>query len=105
MLNLPGDQYRRLIGDLMLNAVETGNEEVILDKDEKRIDQELINQVNRRLAGNNKGNLKLTEQRQELGGGFILKRGKIRANVSFEVLISQARRELEIELAKELFGN
>jgi len=105
LLNLPGDQYRRLIGDLMLNAVETGNEEVILDKDEKRIDQELINQVNRRLAGNNKGNLKLTEQRQELGGGFILKRGKIRANVSFEVLISQARRELEIELAKELFGN
>jgi len=105
LLKLPDDQYRRLMADLIVSAVETGNEEVILDRDENRIDQELINQVNRRLAGNNKGNLKLTEQRQELGGGFILKRGKIRANVSFEVLISQARRELEIELAKELFGN
>jgi len=103
LLNLPDDQYRRLIADLMISAVETGNEEVILDRDENRIDQELIDQVNRQLAGNNKGNLKLAGQRQELGGGFILKRGKIRANVSFEVLLSQARKELEIELAKELF--
>jgi vacuolar-type H+-ATPase subunit E/Vma4 len=105
LLNLPDDQYRRLIADLMISAVETGNEEVILDKDEKRIDQELINQVNRQLAGENKGNLKLAGQRQELGGGFILRRGKIRTNVSFEVLLSQARKGLEIELAKGLFGN
>jgi len=105
LLNLPDDQYRRLIGDLMISAVETGNEEVILDKDEKRIDQELINQVNRQLAGENKGNLRLSDQRQELGGGFILRRGKIRTNVSFEVLLSQARKGLEIELAKGLFGN
>jgi vacuolar-type H+-ATPase subunit E/Vma4 len=45
----------------------------------------------------------LSDQRQELGGGFILKRGKIRTNVSFEVLLNQARKGLEIELAKELF--
>jgi V/A-type H+-transporting ATPase subunit E len=105
LLNLPGDQYRRLIADLMVGAVETGNEEVVVDKNEKRIDQELVNQVNQRLAGENKGNLRLSDQGQELGGGFILRRGKIRTNVSFEVLLSQARKELEIELAKELFGN
>ncbi len=51
LLNLPDDQYRRLIADLMVGAVETGNEEVIVDKGENRIDQELINQVNQRLAG------------------------------------------------------
>jgi len=89
----------------MVSAVETGNEEVVVDKSENRIDQELINQVNQRLAGQNKGNLRLSEQRQELGGGFILRRGKIRTNVSFEVLLSQARKGLEIELAKGLFGN
>ena len=100
LLNLPDHQYRRLIADLMVSAVETGNEEVVVDKNEKRIDQELVNQVNQRLAG---GNLRLSEQGQELGGGFILRRGKIRTNVSFEVLLSQARKELEIELAKELF--
>jgi len=105
LLNLPDDRYRRLIADLMVSAVETGNEEVVVDKSENRIDQELINQVNQRLAGQNKGNLRLSEQRQELGGGFILRRGKIRTNVSFEVLLSQARKGLEIELAKGLFGN
>ncbi len=105
LLNLPDDRYRRLITDLMVGAVETGNEEVVVDKNEKRIDQELVNQVNQRLAGQNKGNLRLSDQRLELGGGFILRRGKIRTNVSFEVLLNQARRELEIELAKELFEN
>lgn len=103
LLNLPDRQYRQVIAGLMVRAVETGNEEVVVDKNEKRIDQELVNQVNQRLAGQNKGNLRLSDQRQELGGGFILKRGKIRTNVSFEVLLNQARKELEIELAKELF--
>ena len=103
LLNLPDRQYRQVIAGLMVRAVETGNEEVVVDKNERRIDQELVNQVNQRLAGQNKGNLRLSEQRQELGGGFILKRGKIRTNVSFEVLLNQARKELEIELAKELF--
>jgi len=118
LLNLPDDQYRRLMADLMVSAVETGNEneEVVVDKNENRIDQELINQVNQRLAGDPRlrgdkpapaeagGNLKLSDQRQDLGGGFVLRRGKIRTNVSFEVLFSQARKKLEIELAKGLFA-
>ena len=102
--NLPDEQYRRFIAGLMLQAIETGDEEVIIDKNENRIDQELVNQVNRQLVGNNRGNLRLSERREELGGGFILKRGKIRTNVSFEVLLAQARKEIEIELAKELFA-
>lgn len=116
LLNLPDDQYRRFMADLMVSAVETGNEEVVVDKNENRIDQELINQVNQRLAGDPRfrgdglapaeagGNLRLSDQRLELAGGFILRRGKIRTNVSFEVLLSQARKELEIELAKGLFA-
>lgn len=102
--NLPDDQYRQLITDLILGAVETGEEEVIVDKDENRIDQEMLDLVNQHLAYENKGNLRLSDQRQDLGGGFILKRGRIRTNVSVEVLLAQARRELEMELAKELFA-
>lgn len=101
--NLPDDQYRQLMTDLILGAVETGEEELIVDKDENRIDQELVDRVNQQLADENKGNLRLSDQKQDLGGGFVLKRGRIRTNVSIEVLLAQARRELEIELAKELF--
>jgi V/A-type H+-transporting ATPase subunit E len=104
LLNLPDDQYRQLITHLMLKAVETGDEEVIIDKNEKRIDLQLVNQVNEQLRSGGKGNLTLSEERKDLGGGFILKHDKIKNNASLEVLLAQARRRLEIELAKELFG-
>lgn len=100
---LPDDQYRELIAKLMLEAVETGDEEVILDNNEKRIDEKFLRQINHKLGRDRKGNLKLSQERQPLGGGFILKRGKIKNNVSLDVLLARARSELEIELAKQLF--
>jgi len=103
--NLSDEDYRKLCSKLMLKAVETGDEEVIVDKNETRIDQEFIKQINRRLGPGYKGNLRLSDQRQNLEGGFILRRGRIKNNVSFDVLLAQARKELEIELAKELFEN
>ena len=102
--NLPDAEYCKLMTKLMLKAVETGDEEVIIDKKEKRIDQQLINKINEQLNSNKKGNLKLSDKREDIEGGFILKRGKIKNNVSIEVLLAQARKELEIELAKKLFG-
>jgi len=103
--NLPDEQYRELIRNLMLEAVETGDEEVILDKNDKRIDEKFIRQINQKLGPGRKGSLKLSKERQQLGAGFILKRGKIKNNVSLDVLLASARKNLEIELAKELFEN
>jgi V/A-type H+-transporting ATPase subunit E len=103
--SLPDAEYIKLMTKLLLDAVETGDEEVIIDKNEKRIDQKFIKQINRQLGPGYKGNLRLSEQRENLGAGFILKRGKIKNNISIEVLLAQARKELEIELAKELFEN
>jgi len=101
--NLPDEEYRKVMAQLMKKAAQSGDEEVIIDKKEKRINDELINQVNQRLG--NKGNLKLSEEKGNLGANFILRRGKIKNNASLGVLLEQARKELEIELAKELFGN
>ncbi len=102
---LPDKDYCKLMTKLMLEAVETGDEEVIVDKNETRINDEFISQINKQLGPDSKGRLKLSGERQNLGAGFILKRGKIKVNVSIEVLLNQARRELETELAKELFGD
>ena len=99
--NLPDEEYRNVMAQLMKKATESGDEEVIIDKKEKRLNDELINQVNQQLG--NKSHLKLSEEKGNLGAGFILKRGKIKNNVSLQVLLEQARKELEIELAKELF--
>jgi len=103
LLNLPEQEYRTLCTKLMLEAVETGAEEIVVDKNEKRINHDLIDQVNRQLSSKGKGELKLSDQKQDIGAGFILKRGQIKTNVSLDVLLDQARKELEIDLAKELF--
>jgi len=102
--NLPDKEYRALIKKLILDAVETGDEEVVIDTNENRIDYEFIKQINRELGTEYKNNLRLSDQRLDLGAGFILKRDKVKTNVSMEVLLGQARKELEIELAKELFS-
>ena len=102
--DLPDEEYRALIKKLILDAVETGDEEVVVDTNEGRIDQEFIKEINRELGPDYKSDLRLSDQRQDLVAGFILKRGKIKTNVSIEVLLGQARKELEIELAKELFS-
>ena len=99
------DQYRRLMSRLMIEAVETGDEEVVVDKNDTRIGQDFIKKVNRELGPGFKGNLRLSNETQDIGAGFILRRGKINNNVSLKVLLDQARKDLEIELAKEVFGN
>lgn len=102
---MPDDQYRQLMKKLMTAAVETGDEEVVVDVNEKRIDHEFIKQVNRELGPGFHGNLRLSEERETIGGGFVLRRGRIRNNVSLAVLLEQAKKELEIDLARELFSD
>jgi V/A-type H+-transporting ATPase subunit E len=102
--NLPDNKYRELITKLMLDTVETGNEEVIIDNEEKRIDEKLIKQINQKLGPERKANLKVSDEKQNIEAGFILRCDKINTNVSINVLLAQARKELEIELAKELFS-
>jgi len=105
LINIPDERYRQLMAELITEAVETGDEEVIVDKKEKRINHEFIKQINRKLGPGYHGNLRLSDEKQDIGAGFILRRGKIKTNVSINVLLTQAQKELEIELARELFGN
>ncbi len=101
---LPDDQYNELISQLMEKAIESGDEEVIIGKDETRIDNGLIKRVNRKLGPGFKGNLQLANDTADIDGGFILRRGKIQVNVSLDVLMTQAREAMELELTQELFG-
>jgi len=102
--SLPDQEYRDLMVRLMAAATETGEEEVSVGRDESRIDQGLVERVNQQLAAQNKGHLKLSNDKAAIRGGFILRRGKIKTNVSYEVLLDRAREALEIPLARELFA-
>ncbi|HEG42749.1 MAG TPA: hypothetical protein ENH94_01740, partial [Phycisphaerales bacterium] len=87
--SLPDNEYQKLITSLMEKAAETGDEEVVIGKNETRIDNSLIKQINRNLGTGFKGNLHLASDRADIDGGFILRRGKIQLNVSTDVLLSQ----------------
>lgn len=96
-------EYRSFILSLLVKSSESGNEEVVVGKNETRIDQKLIKDANSKIAGG-KGALVLSSDKADIDGGFILRQGKVRVNVSIDVMISQAREVLEIELAEELFS-
>jgi V/A-type H+-transporting ATPase subunit E len=101
--SLSDEQYNKLMTRLMLAAVETGDEEVVVGINEKRVDHNFVKQINRELGPGYKGNLRLCGDKDDFESGFVLRRGKIKTNVSIDVLLSQARKDLEIEMAKELF--
>ena len=104
IMSLPDKEYGDFVGGLMVKAAKSGDEEVVIGKNETRIDQHLIKLVNRKLGPGYKGNLRMAIDRADIANGFILRRGKIQVNVSTEVLIAQGREALEVELAAELFS-
>ena len=104
IVQLPDDQYKTLMAKLMQQAVETGDEEVIVGKDERRLDETFVKQVNRQLGTGFKGNLRLSDKRADIKGGFILARGKVQMNADVEVLVGRLRETMETELAAKLFA-
>ncbi|RKY06373.1 MAG: hypothetical protein DRP66_08945 [Planctomycetota bacterium] len=102
--HLPDAEYKKLIMGLMVKAAKSGDEEVVIGKNENRINDRLIKDVNRRLGPGYRGNLRLAGDRADIDSGFILRRGKVQVNVSTDVLVAQAREALEMEIIGELFG-
>jgi V/A-type H+-transporting ATPase subunit E len=95
-------EYVALIERLLVQSVETGAEEVIVGKADKNlIDSKVIASANKKLR--DRGNLTLSKTVGSMTGGFILRRGKVDVNLSFDGLIELARESLESEVAKILF--
>lgn len=106
LANLEGKEYERFIAELLLKAVEEGDEEVLLSSgDGHKIGDKFLDEVNRKLnVKGKKGALRLVREDRDLGGGFILRRGKKEINCSMASLFNTVREELEPAVAKILFS-
>lgn len=104
IIDYDDQKYLELISKFIKSTIETGDESIIIGENENRINDDFIRKLNRELGTGFKGNLMLVKERAHIKGGFILQRGKIRINVSLEVLLDMAREKLESQLAQELFG-
>ena len=103
--DLPDERYLSWVMKTMKQAVESGDEEVIVGKDEKRINDEFITKVNRELGPGFKGNLKLSSEKGDFSGGFILSRGKVQINATTDVVIDDLYESMQIELSQILFDS
>lgn len=103
--NLRKEEYQDLIEQEFLKS--EGIEEVIIPLQEKRIDEDFINRINKILEKRGKsGNLKLSDERRQIpGGGFILKKGNVESNNAFTIILESIRNQLELKISNILFSN
>ncbi len=103
---MPANEYKSWLLQLLVKAVETGDEEVILSPaDRQTLGGTLVREANAQLAQQSKkGALKLSAETRDVGRGFILKGKNSEINVTLKTLLRRAQDELEIEVAQMLFG-
>ena len=104
LLSLSDDRYQQFIKNLLLKTAAAGDEEVIIcSSDKNRITPDLLNDVNKSLVKEGKkGNLKLAGETRDIGGGFILRSGRIEINSSISSLINSIREEMGIKVLQTL---
>ena len=100
MMELAPDKYVKFADKLLAQAVTTGSEVVLVGKNEKHLDQRWLDGYNS--AHNTK--LTLSADRLPISGGFVLRNDRIDTNCSWEMLIEDARADIETEVVKRLFA-
>ncbi|MBU2617770.1 MAG: V-type ATP synthase subunit E [Euryarchaeota archaeon] len=104
---LDDEKYRTILKEMFLSVdMPNGNAEVILSPgDKKRINHDFLKDVEKKLAKKGKKvGLRLSDDSREISGGFILRKGKVEFNNSFEAIIKMQRDMMEAEIVKRLFG-
>ncbi|WP_027623246.1 V-type ATP synthase subunit E [Clostridium lundense] len=102
---LPQEVYLDFIKESLLSLNIDGDENLILSSNDKYIKEELINKVNEELKKNGrKGEIKISSEKRDFIGGFILSKNGIEINNTFEALIFSLRDELEPRIIKMLFS-
>lgn len=96
----------RFTRDLLMKAIETGSEEIIVAPDDRKaIKGSFIDSLNAELVkAGKKGEITLSDETRNIRGGFILRRGRVEINSRFDTLLTMLRDDVETEVAGILFG-
>lgn len=99
MKELPKDRYLSFCSALLDGGVTAKDEEVVVGNGEKYIDAAWIDSYNS--AHGTK--LSLSDEKAGISGGFILRRGRISVNCSWEMLLKVSQEKQESDVVKRLF--
>lgn len=103
---LDKQQHTSFIKNQILELNISGDEKLILNEEGKKIiDSSLLEEINKELSSKGKkGSLTISSEVANFKGGFILEKGGIEINNTFEALVNSLKEELEFKVAKELFN-
>lgn len=99
LAGLAKDKYLAFAQSLMEKAVESGDEIVLVGKNEKHIDGAWVESYNSAHGTH----LSLSGDRLSITGGFVLRKENIDTNCSWDMLIRDIRPEIEADVVKRLF--
>ena len=93
-------EYIQLLAQLASRTGE-GSEEIVLSKaDREKIGQAVVAAAN---ALKPSAAFTLSEETRELGGGLVLKAGRVEHNCTFDTMLSALRQDMASEIANILF--
>ena len=96
--SLPREEYIALLARTAASA-GAGDEEIVLSAaDREQVGQAVVDAANANGAA-----FTLSDETRELGGGLVLKRGKVEVNCAFETQLRQLRQEMASDVARVLF--
>lgn len=105
-LRLDDATYIQLYQTMVLQSIESGNEEIIpASFDRDRLGQDFVNTINQALKEQNRlGNITLLPPNEQMRGGVIVKDGRMEINLSTETVLQRAREKTESDVARMLFA-
>lgn len=106
IMDLPLADYEKLMEDLLMVAVESGDEEIILSKqDIDRLGEGFVNRINKKLSEKGRlGALKFYKEPGDFTGGFVLRKAGVELNCTIGALLRQLREKIEPQIAEILFA-
>ncbi|RJP24189.1 MAG: hypothetical protein C4520_04680 [Candidatus Abyssobacteria bacterium SURF_5] len=104
ILNLPPEEYLAFLKPLILNAVESGNEEIVPAEREKDLFTAAFLRSLNDALGPERGHLRLSAEAGAFSGGCVLREGNRETNLTLSSLIESNRDMLEPQVARVLFG-
>ena len=96
---LPRDKYLSFVWNLMEKAVVTGDEVLLVGKDEQHIDGAWLDNYN----SSHQTRISFADKRLPMSGGFMIRNGKIDIDCTWDMLIGDIRPDIESEVVKRLF--
>ena len=96
IVSLPNKEYQNLIEKIAVEIIGTGKEEIVLSKNDKtRVDANFIQNINNKIKAKGlKPEIKLSSSTANISGGFLLKKGDVEINSSFETILKKKKERL-----------